>query len=1442
MKESFIGIDVGAETIKIARVSKEEDKIQLENQEIIEHHNEPGASLLELIQKFDWNNIQGAAVTGRFSRVVNLPRIPAKQAQAAGFRYLFGDKPATLVSIGSHGFSVLELRKKELEVFRSNSRCSQGTGNFLRQLVERFNMNIDEASKVCEDIEEPAPLSGRCPVILKTDMTHLANKGESRPKILAGLYDAVCENVQVLIKPGISPKEMLLIGGVSRSKRVRDRFNEFSEKNEMQFIEAETDKRVFIESIGAAVYAASGAGKVTSLDDLILDPEEVEMEKVAGLSSHLSKVKRMPKQQISIENSKSGKLIIGFDIGSTGSKAVAVDPENKETVWEGYINTNGNPVGAAQTLMKQFIDGPAGKLTVVGLSATGSGREIVGSLMTTCYGKEQIYVLNEIAAHAEGALHFDNRVDTIFEIGGQDAKYIRLSDGKIVDAAMNEACSAGTGSFIEEQGKKFSKVENVVQLGQEALKADCGVSLGQHCSVFMAEIIDEAVAAGVENKSIIAGIYDSIIQNYCNRVKGSRSVGDVIFCQGMPFAADALAGAVVAQTGSEVIIPPNPGTVGALGIALLAKKALDESEKNLEALDPQKFLSASIESKDTFVCSSNKGCGGAGNKCRIDRIATIVAGSKQKFTWGGGCSMWDKGTRVAKLPDRTPDPFREREELIEEILANESQTDSMKTIALTDEFSLKGLFPYFITFFRELGFAVKPFIKASHSVLKKGIKKANIPFCAPMQMYHGFVNEMAEAESDYIFLPMLKSIYKAKNEPSSCVCPIVQGSSDIMKWDIGKENESRVLTSVIDMNDGNLDSKLFQDCVQSIAQSLGINGKNWQRAHEKAAQNQKEFDKKCIDIGNNALAFCRENNITPILVHGRPYTIYNKVLNSNVPAILREQGCVAIPIDCYEIKEEVPVFEDMFWGQGQRNLRASHQVRRTDGIYSIWCSNYSCGPDSFNLHFFSYIMQGKPFAVIETDGHSGDAGTKTRVEAFLHCVKEDMNRIQKTAKEPADFKTKQRTSYSLKDIRETNATVIIPRMGVGATALTACLRSVGIDAEALDMPNHETVRIGRRFTSGKECLPMTVTAGSLIDRVEKEPDKNKKFAFFMPTAEGPCRFGMYNNLHKIILERKELNDRVEVWSPNDSDYFDGLPTGFSVLTLTAFAAEDMLQAALYDVRPVESEKGAAKKIYDKYRKELHKVLEAATKGTELSGGNALMHVANRKLFGVNSLLKKAAKEFAKIKTDKKIPRVSMVGEIYVRCDDFSNDFLVDKLEARGVGVIFAPFTEWLEYTDHFNIKEGRSKGFDVFLNSFVLRRVQSMLYNVFKSKLKWHKRTEVKESLKAAEPYIRGKLNGEAVLTLGGPLHEWREGQIDGVVSAGPHECMPTKIAEAQFFHVAEKEGLLSLTIPYNGDPIDIEIIENFAFEVKSRFQTRMGIEYDVAEEIEEIKAERKAG
>jgi activator of 2-hydroxyglutaryl-CoA dehydratase/predicted nucleotide-binding protein (sugar kinase/HSP70/actin superfamily) len=1422
--QRFVGIDVGAEAVKVAEVAGDPGALRWTRRARLDHHKDPAPVLRDLLASWGWGEVAAAAATGRLGRQLTLDRVPGKQARIAGHRHVFGGGRSVVIDVGAHGFSVLVVGEDGPESYRENPRCSQGTGNFLRQLVERFGLTPEEADALACTVDAAAPLSGRCPVILKTDMTHLANKGEDRARILAGLFDAICENVQVLVKAQ-GPARAVIAGGVGRSARVRRNFAAWLAKRGLELADGEADDALYLDALGCALLAAERRAAPPPLDALFAPEAHAAVERLPALAASLGKVRRLTRPPLSAAG--DGAVILGLDIGSTGSKAVALDVASRQPVWEAYVRTSGDPVGAAQTLVRDFTQGPCALRAVAGVAVTGSGREIAGSLLATCYGRERVHVLNEIAAHAEGARTYDPRVDTIFEIGGQDAKYIRLQDGRIVDAAMNEACSAGTGSFIEEQGRRLGGLD-APALAVEAIAADGCVALGQHCAVFMAEILDEAAAAGVERGHIVAGLYDSVIQNYLNRVKGSRSVGQVIFCQGMPFSADALAAAVARQTGAEVIVPPSPGTVGAFGIALLAREALGERLR-AAPLDPQRFLAARVERKEQFVCQSTQGCGGSGNLCRIDRLRTLVEGQRQAFTWGGACSLYDKGTRGAKLPDGAPDPFREREALVEDLLARLGAGASAaaparpgarpaRRVAIAESFQLKGLFPFFATFLRSLGLDLRVARASGHAQLRRGIEAANIPYCAPMQQYHGLVAEMAEADADFVFLPMLRDLPPVKDEKHTWLCPIVQGSTDVVRRDLGALLGDRVLAPVFRAGPGFLEADAFLRACEGLAASVGVTERRIvEDAHAAAREEQLRFDEACLDIGQRALARCAAEAMLPVVVLGRAYTIHDDVLNSNVPALLREQGAVAIPVDCWPTADDTPLVPGAFWGYTQRILRAAHEVRRMEGVYSVFTSNYACGPDSFTLHHYARLMEGKPYAIIETDGHAGDAGTKTRVEAFLHCVREDLRSQGSCAAAAADVL--QLRSRSLPDIAAEGSTVLVPPMGTESKALLAALRGYGVAAEILPPATTDTIRLGRRHTSGKECLPMTVTLGSLLDRIER-CGPEERFTFFMPGSNGPCRFGMYRQLHQMVVEKLGHGDRLGIWSPPDSDYFEGVPPGLGAIVLVGLTAFGLLADALRDARPVERVPGEADRIHARREAELARALERAAAG-DLSAKTVLLEVTSGRLWGATALLERCARELAAVRDPRPYPTVLMVGEIYVRSDPASNGYVMDELERRGVRVRLEPVVEYLQHSEYNQFRRGLKRGVKDALQAGLRSRVVAVLQHAVSDAMGWPRHAPIEELVETAAPYLRADLEHEAVLAVGLPVHAWRRGEIDAAICVGPLECMPNKLAEAQLVHAAEQEGLLSITLSLNGDPLDPEVLDDFAYEVKERFRAR---------------------
>jgi len=368
------------------------------------------------------------------------------------------------------------------------------------------------------------------------------------------------------------------------------------------------------------------------------------------------------------------------------------------------------------------------------------------------------------------------------------------------------------------------------------------------------------------------------------------------------------------------------------------------------------------------------------------------------------------------------------------------------------------------------------------------------------------------------------------------------------------------------------------------------------------------------------------------------------------------------------------------------------------------------------------------------------------------------------------------------------------------------------------MPDAESLCLGRRCTSGKECLSLCLTLGNLLKRLERERDTDRRFALLMTTTNGPCREGTYNLLNQITLERLGWKDRVRIWSPADTGYFDDMPGGLSALTFTTMMASDLLLGALHDVRPAETRAGAAQEIYDRHFARLLQKAEAAAAG-DLFLAAALWQVATGRLFGLSRMLAEASIDFSAVRSDRTLPTVLVVGEVYVRGEAFANNFIIDKLEARGLRTRLAPLCEWIEYSDLINRREAEVFRLGDCVSSAVQQRIQDLTYRVVARPLGWPPRHRVGPALEAVEPYLRTDLFGEAVLTVGGPLEEWRHGRIDAVASVGPLECMPNKIAEAQLFHVAEREGLLALTLPVNGDPVDDEVLDNFAFEVHARFK-----------------------
>jgi len=492
-------------------------------------------------------------------------------------------------------------------------------------------------------------------------------------------------------------------------------------------------------------------------------------------------------------------------------------------------------------------------------------------------------------------------------------------------------------------------------------------------------------------------------------------------------------------------------------------------------------------------------------------------------------------------------------------------------------------------------------------------------------------------------------------------------------------------------------------------------------------------------------------------------------------------------------------------------LKVAYEIRRQPGIYPLWLSVYSCGPDSFLIHFFQYLSQGKPYAVLETDAYIGQAGFKTRVEAFLYGIK---NYQQPENEQLFDLKHFEIRDNPLAEIKGTKSKIIIPWMGEGTRIVPACIRALGVDSEALPMADEECLKTGRLYTSGKECLPMVVTLGSLLAYSKTHQES---FYYFMPQAGGPCRFGQYHLLTKVILEKLGQDGRIKVISPtSETGYQLGEGIGGSMMAKawSAIVFTDLLRDALLDIRPEEKIFGSAQEVFDRYLKKAEEMIPKTPNDWSGLGD----------LWGIKSLAVQASGEFQRIvrdRTKQKKPKVLLTGEIYVRLDNFSNNHLIRELENLDVKVKLAPFREWANYTTWQRLKRlslVKTKRRKIYLTLFLQRRIERKLYKIFARALDWPDDHKIEEILKAANPYLR-KLRplGEAALTIGLPLLLWQKKEIAGTVVVGPFECMPTKIAETQLSLFSLQAGLPVLVLSFNGDILEKDLLESFIWDLRRK-------------------------
>jgi predicted CoA-substrate-specific enzyme activase len=1423
------GFSLGASSVGMVVLERDEKGVRVLHSESRAHDGNPRRVFEQCFHRVQ-EDCCGIAATGRkFRDRLQLPTLPEPKAIEFAYEYLRLKYPGieAIVSAGGETFMVYELDPKGcISNVHTGDKCASGTGDFFLQQLKRMDLSMEEAMAQGSGAV-PYRIASRCSVFSKSDCTHALNKGVPKGCVVAGLCSMMAGKILALLKK-TQAKRVLLVGGTARNRLLVENL-----RHEFPEVIVPEEASCF-EALGSALWA---------LDHPITQwPENLFKEGKSSfnlLEPLWKNVEYVAWRQGDSGTARDGdRCIVGLDVGSTTTKAILLRTSDEAVLASTYLRTNGDPVGASRRCYKALEAQIQENISIIGLGVTGSGRQIAG-LHAMTDG-----VVNEIIAHAAGAVHFDPEVDTIIEIGGQDAKYTFLTNRVASDYAMNEACSAGTGSFLEEAARESLGLETE-KIADAALLGLTPPNFNDQCAAFIASDIKSAIQEGLSHEDIAAGLVYSICLNYLNRVKGNREIGRKVFMQGGVCYNRAVPVAMAALTGRQIIVPPDPGLMGAFGVALVIKEKLELGLMEETSFDLGVLAKRGVLYRKSFECR------GGQEKCDLKCQINQIEVEGQAFPFGGSCNRYTNVRRKLEVDSSKLDLVVQRERLVFRGCSTERHGNGAgKRIGLNLSLMVHTLFPLYYTFFSSLGLeVVMPKDKDISGIDRKGAS-----FCYPVELAHAHLASLLKENLDYVFLPQVRGMYVENGAQNSVVCPLAQGEPYYLKAAFKELTGERVLSPVLDFSHGLMGSR---ERFVELGHELGFDRKHSLWAFRKAAATQRSLARKMAKAGQKALSELEHNpEKIGVVIFGRPYNAFTQTANLGIPHKFASRGHIVMPLDALSFTEEVPE-ETMYWSMGQLIMKAAKFVKRHPQLFATYITNFSCGPDSFLVNYFRGIMGDKPSLTLELDGHTADAGLDTRIEAFLDIVAsyhELQRRQEKKPDKSEEFRlaaiSMESTGVSVVDsqgihhsLSSSRVKIIVPCIGERiARYIAAVWRRNGSRAVALPPPGERELKAGRGNSSCKECLPFTLVTGSVLEYLEHRSDPGEVSVIFLPQSTGPCRFGQYTVEIANRLKQKQIPNAV-ILSLSCEDGYAGLSQSFQIRSWRAIVLADVMDDIYSGIMALARDRDTALHVFQQ-------VTDSFETAMEFVPWEHLPTVLRRGARELAAIPRKGSLRDAK--------KVVLAGEIFVRRDPLSRQYLVERLAEQGIVCKVTPIHEWMYYSEFiyrnaiYLRKPTLAANLGSLAKEFMQNQMERSIKHILsKSGFYEHHRINIGQLLESVEHLIAPEMvGGDAALTIAAAINEIID-EVHGVIVIGPFGCLPNRIAEAILTHRLNQEkiqitddrtlarrilethpSLPFLTIESDGGPFPQVIqakLEAFVLQVERMHGTMRKLEESIA-------------
>ncbi len=1027
----YVGIDAGSVSVNCIVINREKEIIYESpyQRHMGKVEEEVFALLNSLNQEFGQKNIRAVAFTGshgeklskRLKTVYEFETI----SQVLGAIYLKPDV-RTIISMGGQDTALLQINHYpldslheskgwELEYFNANGPCASGTGSFIDQQAQRLSTSLysrhsrfsqDQIDKILTDFIElglksrkPSNVACRCTVFTKSDMIHLQNKGERLEDIIYGLSIGNARNYMSTIVSNRTLREpIIFIGGLSLNRLQVKAFQTYFPSLTVP------PRSTSVGALGVALHALENAETRTIDPGLLISAgprSGASVETAPRLElkqtdfQETDHILKPPKEKYS-------RLYLGIDIGSTTTKYALID-DQRRIVHKNYVPTQGKPIEVTQGLLADLQKQMGKDIDIAGTATTGSGRNVVGDFLNADL------IIDEITAHAKGAVEMDPTVDTIFEIGGQDSKYISISNTYPLDFDMNKVCAAGTGSFLHELANKYG-INIVGEFQEIALSSEAPIKLAERCTVFMESDLVSYHQKGVSQKDLMAGLCYAIVHNYLNRVVEKRKIGKNVMFLGGPSLNKGVVAAFENVLGRAIVVPPNREVLGAYGaaVSILEKMGrIYQSNRGLPShptmVGVQEKLQLTNGPASTFrgiesaihdrmayvekTCHADPNCH---NQCKLK----IYDFDGRRSIWGGECGRYE----VTKTSEcRKEDYFALWQTIWKDAMSgvykslNEDalmEIDRRPTVGMQNCLYVKSDAVLWAHFFDQLGFRLVLTPPTNTRISKIGLETTVAETCYPVKVSHGHVKELL-GKTRYLFLPTCINMQTPNPDESGFFCPMVQSNSYMVRMAMELDPEV-TLHPIVHLKDD--PESLALELWDQMGKRLGVSKKAIKNALYHARERQAAFTNVLKTEGHRILTQ-HASDKPLVVVTGRPYNLYDDRLNLRLGANLAKVGVAALPMDFIDTdKIDLSDFASMYWGLGAKILRTAKFITSRPHLFGLHLTNFSCGADSFLEHFYRHIMGDRAHLILELDEHSAVAGVMTRIEAFKNVIENAMQK------------------------------------------------------------------------------------------------------------------------------------------------------------------------------------------------------------------------------------------------------------------------------------------------------------------------------------------------------------------------------------------------------------------------------------------------------------------